>query len=63
VSRRNGCKGKVKHASREAAIIAMKRIRNAGLNSYKCPRCGGWHLGTSNKPWRIIARIDQLLKE
>ena len=56
------CKtGKVRHPSRVAAIIALKRIKNAGLNHYPCPHCKGWHLGNSNKDWKIQARIDQLL--
>lgn len=56
------CKtGKVRHPTRQGAIIALKRINNAGLNHYRCPHCKGWHLGNSNKNWKIQARIDQLL--
>lgn len=56
------CK-KIRYPSQTAAVGAMKRIKNDGLNSYKCPKCGGWHLGNSNKPWKIQARIDQLLNK
>lgn len=53
--------GKRRHHSRVAAIITMKKLKNAALNSYHCRACGGWHLGHSNKDWKIQARIDQLL--
>lgn len=57
------CKtGKVRHSSQAGAIIAMKRLKNNALNSYRCPHCKGWHLGTSNKDWKIQQRIDQLLE-
>lgn len=59
--RRNGCTGKVRHPTKEGAIIAAKRMRNRGLDIYRCGRCGGWHCGTSNKPWKVQARISQLL--
>lgn len=59
--RRNGCSGKVRHASQQGAVIAVKRMHNAGLQTYRCPRCGGWHVGTSDKPHKVQARLDQLL--
>jgi predicted RNA-binding Zn-ribbon protein involved in translation (DUF1610 family) len=62
MARRNGCRGKVRHRTKEAAIITMKKQKNAGLNTYPCPLCGGWHIGRSNRPDKIIARIDQLLE-
>lgn len=58
----NGCKGKVRHRSKGAAVAALRAIRNAGLESYPCKRCGGWHLANSRKPHKVQARIDQLLK-
>jgi hypothetical protein len=61
--KRPACKtGKVRHCSRLASILALKKIRNVGLNSYRCGHCGDWHLGNSNQIWKIQARIDQLLK-
>lgn len=46
----NRCTKKIKHASWEAAIIVRKRMRSqgkdtSGLQAYKCPHCGFWHLG------------------
>lgn len=62
--RRNGCNGKVRHPSREAAVIAMRRMKNAGLSAYRCGLCKAWHLGRSNGPtrdWKFQRRLDQLL--
>lgn len=56
-----GKTGKIKHPSRIAAIITLKKLKNKGLNSYHCSACGGWHLGTSRADYRVQARIDQLL--
>lgn len=56
------CGDKVCHKSRGAAYAALKRINNVGLVMYKCG-CGSWHLGHSNKPEKLAARIDQLLTE
>lgn len=53
--------GKVRHPNRVAAIITMKRLKNVGLNAYRCRQCGGWHLGNSRSEFKIQARIDQLL--
>jgi hypothetical protein len=56
------CKtGKVRYRSRGGAASALKRIKNAALESYRCNVCGGWHLGHSNQDWCIQQRIDQLL--
>ena len=45
--RRKECAGKARHASREHAMIALKRGGDAyaGCHAYHCPRCGFWHLG------------------
>jgi len=59
--RRNGCTGKLRHRSKGAAVATLRRIGNAGLTCYPCRRCGGWHLGTSRRYDKIIARLDQLL--
>ena len=59
--RRNGCSGKVRHKSQVGAIIAAKRMKNAGVGTYPCSKCGGWHVGSSDKPWKVQARLDQLL--
>jgi len=56
------CKtGKVRHQTREAAVAALRNIKNAGLKSYKCPHCKGWHLANDRRDWKLQARIDQLL--
>jgi hypothetical protein len=55
---------KVKHSSKEAAIIAMKKIGfPAHLHAYECPKCKVWHLGRSNKEYATINRINQLLDQ
>ena len=61
MARRNGCKGKIRHRTLSGAVMALKAIGNAGLKSYKCPRCGGWHLANSRKDHKVQARLDQLL--
>lgn len=57
------CGGKVRYRSQTAAVSAMRRIGNAGLSSYPCPSCRGWHLGNSRSQHKVQARIDQLLAE
>jgi len=52
---------KVRHRSRDAAIITAKRLRIASLVPYECPTCHRWHLGNSKD--MAAARIDQLLAE
>lgn len=54
--------GKVRHRSMEAACIAMRKLKNAGLKAYRCQKCNGWHLANDKKDWKIQARIDQLLQ-
>lgn len=44
------CDGKVKHTSREAAMITAKKMGNKDVHPYKCPYCSTdeeavWHLG------------------
>lgn len=56
-----GATGKVRHVTRGGAEKALSVLDNAQLNAYRCKACGGWHLGNSNDPVRIQARIDQLL--
>lgn len=58
---RHPCRGKVRHPHQRGAIIAMRKMNNAQLTSYKCPFCEGWHVGHSNRMWKIQARLDQLL--
>lgn len=56
------CKtGKVRHKSREGALIWRKKSKNKALNVYRCRECGDWHLGNTRQPNRVQARIDQLL--
>ena len=35
------------------AIIAMKKMRDAGLSTYRCPICGGWHVGHSRANHKV----------
>ena len=58
---KNGCAGKKRHANQVGAIIHMKKLKDRGLNSYPCSKCGGWHVGHSNREEKIQARLDQLL--
>lgn len=63
MSRRDGCKGKRRHPNKAAACIAAKRLKNCALNVYKCDNCGSWHLGRTRDPFRMAARIDQVLQQ
>ena len=62
-NRRNGCTGKVRHANKNGAVIAMKKMNNAGLSTYPCRKCGGWHVGTSRSHYKVQKRLDQLIGE
>jgi hypothetical protein len=59
--RRPFCIGKIRHKDQTGAIIAMRKMKNAQLNAYPCPRCKGWHVGHSNRIHKIHARLDQLI--
>jgi len=61
--RRNGCTGKVRHRTKIGAVIAMRKMNNAGLGTYPCPLCHGWHVGTSRSEYKVQKRLDQLLKK
>lgn len=52
---------KVLHKDKTSALIAAKRINNAGLGAYRCKQCKGWHLGNykSNATDRIIQLLAQ----
>lgn len=44
------CQGKQRHPNKDAAERALFRLARAGadragLNTYQCRHCGGWHLG------------------
>lgn len=56
------CKtGKIEHKSLAGASILRRKLKNKGLNVYRCKSCGYWHLGNSRKNWNVQSRIDQLL--
>jgi len=55
------CKGKVRHPSRTGAVIALKRVKNAAMDIYRCSICMGWHLGRTREPSRCADRIIQVL--
>lgn len=42
-------------------MIVKKKQKNAGLAVYFCGTCKAWHLCNSKEPWKVQARIDQLL--
>lgn len=47
----NGCQGKNKYASKQAADVAISRYKNwqhldkRPLQGYKCPECSFYHFG------------------
>lgn len=49
--RRKQCEGKSRHATAEAALIQLHRIKSKSttscgqLNVYKCSMCGSYHVG------------------
>ena len=59
--KRDGCRGKVRHVTKERACIAAKRTKNCAMNVYRCPRCKAWHIGKTRDPFRLGKRIDQIL--
>jgi len=52
---------KVGHKTQWLAIKALRKLNNAGLKSYLCPKCKMWHLANSRSNFKVQARIDQLL--
>lgn len=63
--------GKKQHATRDAALIEMKRLvydnhvrgddaRNAWLNVYPCDECNAWHIGHSQQTVPTIYHYDRL---
>ena len=50
--RRKSCEGKMRHATEDAAICAMKKTPSLGLAVYRCPFCGSYHVGHMNKRQR-----------
>lgn len=46
--RRRACEGKRRHAGRQEAERALRRMKPRAqgvLNVYRCRNCGGWHVG------------------
>lgn len=60
--RRDGCHSKVRHRTQGVAVMVMKKMNNAQLNTYRCSICGHWHIGHSNMDYKFQRRIDQLLR-
>lgn len=42
---RTQCEGKIKHSNQTGAIIEAKKAKDSSISVYKCPHCGGWHIG------------------
>jgi hypothetical protein len=57
------CKVKKLYTNENSAYAAKRKIDNCLLNVYSCNVCSGFHLGRSNKRFRNIDRIEQLLKK
>ena len=61
--RQNKCSSdKVTHKTRSAAMVHIRRLKNKGMEPYRCRLCGNWHIANSRKDWKVQARIDQLLQ-
>lgn len=48
--RRKQCDGKVRHPTQAVAANARRALIKAKgwtgtINTYRCPFCGGWHIG------------------
>lgn len=47
--RRRTCERKVRHASEQDGLAALRSLRRSGdndvMNVYHCRFCGGWHTG------------------
>lgn len=49
--RRRQCSGKVRHASRDGAVAALRSLiyaspsRRGQMNTYRCKFCRGYHIG------------------
>ena len=61
---RDGCRGKLRHPSREMADAHAEELRRSGkdhptraarITSYPCRTCGSWHVGHS-RPLRRLLR-------
>jgi hypothetical protein len=62
MSRKDGCKGKVRHKTLLSAQVATRKTRNAQVQVYKCKICKHFHIGRSRDPWRKEKRLDQLFR-
>ena len=55
--RRRSCKGKVRHLTADAASAAIHHLNmrkgwQGRMNAYRCPFCGGYHVGHARKGMR-----------
>ena len=39
------CDGKRREPNKLAARLAAERVGDPDLSAYRCPHCGGWHVG------------------
>ncbi|HSC57533.1 MAG TPA: hypothetical protein VLC51_10035 [Nitrospira sp.] len=62
MSRKDGCRGKVRHKTLLSAQVATKKTKNVQVQVYKCPLCKHYHIGRSNRPWMKEKRLDQLFR-
>lgn len=58
--RRKMCEGKKRHASREAAMVAVSRLAKKGAYTtpYLCRFCHGWHVGHPSAAVRASMRSE-----
>lgn len=60
--RRRACQGKIRHTCEEHAKLALRGHHrkygyDRGIRYYKCPACGGWHLGHASHQVQRAAGI------
>lgn len=55
------CGTKTRHKTKVGAQIEAKAAVRAGMNVYRCPSCGFWHIGKTRDATRSADRITALL--
>lgn len=53
--KRRTCTGKRRYGSE---LVAMREGARFGMDWYRCPYCGGWHLTSKNSQPEVRARKE-----
>jgi hypothetical protein len=62
------CGKKIRHATFNDAMVAIKKLEKKQFfihrrHAYKCPYCGGWHVGTTHELHpKLGKKFKKLLK-